>query len=107
MTLNELSQALNLIRSATGNPELPLQTIQAFLIIAQKQGSCTVQDLERGLGMSNASASRNASYLSVGIPKKHRGYRLVSLREGYPDRRYKTIELTAKGRELVKSIEGI
>ena len=107
MTLNELNRALDLIRSATGNPELPLQTIQAFLIIAQKQGQCTVQDLERGLGMSNASASRNASYLAVGIPKKHRGYRLVALKEGYPDRRYKTIELTNKGKELVSNIEGI
>jgi DNA-binding MarR family transcriptional regulator len=107
VTLNELNRALDLIRSATGNPELPLQTIQAFLIVAQKQGSCTVQDLERGLGMSNASASRNASYLSVGIPKRHQGYRLVTLKEGYPDRRYKTIELTAKGKELVSNIEGI
>jgi DNA-binding MarR family transcriptional regulator len=107
VTLNELNRALDLIRAATGNPELPLQTIQAFLIVAQKQGSCTVQDLERGLGMSNASASRNASYLSVGIPKRHQGYRLVTLKEGYPDRRYKTIELTAKGKELVSNIEGI
>jgi DNA-binding MarR family transcriptional regulator len=107
VTLQELNKALDLIKAATGNSELPLQTIQSFIIIAQKQGQCTVQDLERALGMSNASASRNASYLSVGIPKRHQGYRLVSLKEGYPDRRYKTIELTAKGKELVSNIEGI
>lgn len=81
------------------DPELQFQTFRCFLFVAHR-GSCTQKDVEEGLGVSNASASRNISYWTQQRFDRKPGKGFIMRVEDPNDRRYRVLTLTKQGRDF-------
>jgi DNA-binding MarR family transcriptional regulator len=103
ITLNILSSALQTFAEFTNEPDVQIQTVQTFLIIAD-QGNPGVNELARRIALTQPSASRNLRKLCV-APRGQEGYGLITMELDPLDNRRKIIRLTARGHELVRLIE--
>jgi hypothetical protein len=106
LTLNRMMNALRVLREATDNPELPVQTMQFFFYVAVRYpNEVPYGEVEKILGMSQASTSRNAAYLARGIPNRgHKGYGMVEVFEDPFYTKRKLIRLTAKGLTVAQQV---
>jgi len=103
MDVNELINALETFSTIDG--EVQLQTMLAFLYVARR-GTCTQKDVEIELGMTNATASRNISYWTERRFDRRPGIGFIERREDDHDRRYKVLQLTARGRSFFEKLTG-
>jgi DNA-binding MarR family transcriptional regulator len=91
------------------DPEMPSQTISAFLTIALNPGF-TVREVEHALGLSVSASSRNVAILSprsVVRGREQPGLGLVEYRLDPEDARRKEIHLTKDGRRKLEAILAI
>jgi len=105
LKLNRLMRVVEEFRKL--DPEMPAQTILAFLFIAERNAAevpVTVKDVGDYLGLSSASASRNVAALSKISRHRTSGHDLIMAYEN-PERRIeKFIKLTPKGKRVIDSI---
>lgn len=97
-----------LIREVEGfasiDPEMQLNTMLTFLYIARR-GVCIQQDIERELGLSNATASRNVSYWTAQKAYNKPGVGFVERMEDPKDRRQRLLRLTKEGKAFFDRIQ--
>ena len=92
------------------DPEMQAQTMLAFMFVAEKQESgtpTTVKEVGEYLEVTSASASRNIAALSKVSRHRRPGHDLIFTYENPEYRVEKLIELTDKGKLLVKRLEGL
>ena len=102
MDINSLSKALEYL-SVNVDSELQLQTLRAFLFVAQR-GGCTQKDVEIGMGVTNASASRNISYWTDRRYDRKPGLGFIDRVEDDYDRRLRNLKLTPDGKEFFEKL---
>lgn len=85
------------------DPEMPSQSAALFLYSAIYPG-CTMTDLQKNLGMSQASCSRNVSALSEWHRLEKPGLGLIVASPDPMERRRKIVQLTEKGEQLAVSL---
>jgi len=108
LKLTKLNRIVEELRKL--DSEMQLQTVLAFLIIANKndQGTTvTVKEVGELLGVTSASASRNVAALTKFSRHRKAGHDLVYTHENPEFRVEKFISLTEKGKALVTRIENI
>lgn len=103
ITLNILSAALQAFKEFTEEPDVQVQTIETFLLIASR-GNPRVNELARQIALTQPSASRNLRKLCE-APRGQAGYGLITMELDPWDNRRRIIKLTARGHELVRNIE--
>lgn len=103
IALNTLAAALQAFKEFTQEPDVQIQTVQTFLVIAA-QGNPGLNELARQIGLTQPSASRNLRKLCEG-PRAQEGYSLITITLDPLDHRRKLISLSARGHELVRRIE--
>ncbi len=86
------------------DPEMQITTMLVFLFIAQR-GVCTQKDVEIGLGLTNATASRNVSYWCDHKAFNVEGIGFVERTEDPRDRRYKLLRLTKAGMKFYDKVK--
>lgn len=86
------------------DPEMPTQTLEAFLHIAASSEDMNFRDLAELLGMSAPTATRNVAVLAERRGAGKKGLGLVDTYEDAIDRRIKRVTLTAKGRRFLESL---
>ena len=89
---------------------MQLSTIQVLMFIARNQdreGGISVQEVRDGLGMSNASASRNVNYWTDAAVKSmtNAGAGLVVSDFDLIDRRRRVLRLSPKGTAFLRQVE--
>ena len=92
------------------NPNMPVQQVQTFLYVCNHEdedGGCNIGDLATALDYSLASASRNIAAFSKVTRHKKEGPDLLEATEDFYNRAYKNITLTAQGRRLRQTLEGL
>ena len=102
MNIYELDYVLEAI-SRDVDPEVQLQTVRTFLFIAMR-GTCNQKDIESGLNLTNALASRNVSYWTDRRADRKNGFNFVTRVEDPYDRRYKILSLSDEGIEFLAKI---
>lgn len=95
-TINALNEVAE--RNDMGSP-----TILTLLTVAQAGGSIPQSQLKAATGMTGAGISRALTRLGAGSPKV-RGLGLLRTDDDYVDRRYRIVELTEAGKELISTI---
>lgn len=84
--------------------EMPAPVIACFLYIAS-HNPCNKAAMEKDLGLTSASGSRNSDWLS----KKHRigkkGLNLITKKEDPTNARRQVLALTQKGKDLAERIK--
>lgn len=85
------------------DPEIPAQGVALFLYSAIYPG-CTMTDLQKHLGMTQSSCSRNVSALSEWHRLEKPGLGLVAATPDPMERRRKIVRLTEKGEQLAASL---
>ncbi len=103
LALNTLSSALQAFKEFTEDPDVQIQTLQTFLIIATK-GNPGLTELARQIGLGTSAISRNLKKLCE-VPRGQEGYGLITMKLHPLDNRRKIVMLTARGHELVRHIE--
>ncbi len=92
------------------DPEMQLQTVLAFVLVAHKQSqgsTVTIKEVGEMLGVTSASASRNVAALATVNRSRQPGHELVVTYENPEYRVEKFIELTDKGKALVTRLENV
>ncbi len=114
---NRLKKAFSVIEEFRKlDPELQLNTAIVFLVVAASDGPVSMMDLSTSLGLEQSTLSRIVSDLTevdrfrnekTGTKgrKRRGGFGLVKRYEDPIDRRFKLVELTAKGRAVRASLE--
>jgi DNA-binding MarR family transcriptional regulator len=106
VALGNMFAAIHALTAASSNPELPAQTMSFYLMVAARHPTeVPYGELEAKLGLSQASISRNAAYLSRGHPSK--GTKGSGLIEVYEDPYYvkrKLCRLTPKGVTVAQQV---
>ena len=111
MKMSNMTNTTQTLLKVTGilaayNPEFPLQTLRALLLIAANPG-ITFRELADKMDMVSSAATRNALILgSIPYKGKKAGLKLVSVTDDAIDRRVKHIELTSKGHLLIEQLGG-
>ena len=83
--------------------EIPSQTISVFLVVANNE-NISMSDLAAVAGISQASCSRNVSYLGE-INRRHEpGFGLLRATPDPQERRRNLVTLTPKGRKFYEKI---
>ena len=82
---------------------MPARCIQAYLLVAQKEG-LTVGEYAKRAGLSSTSMSRNLLDMGERDRNYEEGAGLVEGKENVLNRREKLYSLTPKGRALLASI---
>lgn len=84
------------------DPEIQAQTVLTYLLVAAAPDKepPSMKELERRLGISSSSVSRNVAALSEMHRLGKPGHDLVEAYEDPMDRRNKLVRLTPKGRTL-------
>ena len=85
------------------DPEMPAQGVALFLYSAIYPG-CTMADLQKNLGMTQSSCSRNVSALSEWHRLEKPGLGLIVATPDPMERRRKIVQLTEKGQQLAVSL---
>lgn len=99
--LVQLFKAIEEVRGV--DPEMQAQGIALFLYSAIYPG-CTMTDLQKNLGMSQSSCSRNVSALSEWHRFEKPGLGLIVATPDPMERRRKIVRLTEKGEQLAVSL---
>ncbi|MGL5935042.1 MAG: hypothetical protein ACRCZI_05410 [Cetobacterium sp.] len=85
--------------------EMQTQTLDFLLRVAAHPEGVSQVDIAARVGLSSSALSRNCEILGEGITKKGKpGLGLINTEEGWPDRRRKTMKLTAKGQRFVEQL---
>lgn len=91
------------------DPEMQLQAVQTFILVAGNPG-ISMQELQARLKLASSSVSRNVASLGRYGRSKYSGHELVDAQEDPADRRSKLVFLTARGHrmfaDIVRDIEG-
>ncbi|SEL64543.1 DNA-binding transcriptional regulator, MarR family [Nitrosovibrio tenuis] len=103
ITLNIITTALESFKSFTKEPDVQIQTVETFLIVAT-QDSPGMTEMARQIGLTQPSVSRNLRKMCE-PPKGQGGYGLISVTADPRDRRKRVLKLTSRGHELVRHIE--
>jgi len=83
------------------NPEIGIQTLSVFFLIAKEEG-IGVMEIAEKLDISGASASRNVNLLSKDKKYGVKGFGLVVSDYDIHERRRKVVTLSPAGRALIK-----
>lgn len=104
-SISILTDALSSFREI--DPEMPMQTMITFLVIAgsgeKYPGGMPMTQLRLEVGISQAAISRNTALLSKGTGGRP-GHRLILTREDPKHRRRKLVRISQKGLALVEQI---
>lgn len=102
-TLHKTNRLLNEFRKLDG--EMPIQQAQTFIYCALREDDVVnIKDVADGLGISQASASRNVNaFMKINRYRKA-GHDLLQTHEDPMHRSRKIITLTAKGKLVKQSI---
>ena len=100
----KLAQAIEHFR--TLDKEIPAQVIATFLYVASHD-DCLKGDLEKALAFSTASGSRNTDWLSAYHRLNKPGLGLIIKYRDPNNRRRQVLQLSDKGRVLVKELKQI
>ena len=103
IALNTLAAALQAFKQFTNEPDVQIQTVQTFLVIAA-YGNPGLDELARQIGLTQPAASRNLKKMCEG-PRGQAGYSLITMTLDPLDNRRRIVKLTARGHELVRHIE--
>ena len=103
IALNTLSTTLDAFKQFTQEPDVQIQTLQTFLVIALG-GNPGLNELARRIGLTQPAASRNLRKLCE-APRGQEGYGLITMELDPLDNRRRIVKLTARGHELVRHIE--
>jgi YD repeat-containing protein len=105
MDIRELERALAAF-SVLSPTSFPLHHAQVFLYVA-RNGPCSYEDLEEALALSNSTVSRTVHALGDQHRKGYDGYGLLdAIRDPQEGRRY-SVRLAAKGKALLRQLEGL
>jgi DNA-binding MarR family transcriptional regulator len=109
ITLNLITAALEAFKAFTGEPDVQIQTLETFLIVAARDSSGTTgatsqTALAQQIGVTPPSVNRNLRKMCE-LPRGQEGYGLITLTVDPRDRRKRITKLTARGHELVRHIE--
>jgi DNA-binding MarR family transcriptional regulator len=109
LTLNILTAVLESFKSFTGEPDVQIQTLETFLIVAsqdpQRMTESTSQtELAHQIGVTQPSVNRNLRKMCE-PPRGQEGYGLITVTTDPKDRRKRILKLTARGHELVRHME--
>jgi len=103
-------EALRILREATGNAELQMQTMVTFVYIAQRHpNEVPSGEIEKLLGIAQTTVSRNLQYLGKGQRDAKGnvvlgGYKLIETAEDPFYRKRKLSKLTTKGEGVAAKI---
>lgn len=86
------------------NPAMSLQTVIAFLLVAEQEGR-TVGEISEKLRLTRSAASRNLALWFDEATYGEPGYGLIRIAEDPRDRRNKRLYLTSKGRLFKERLE--
>lgn len=108
MNLTEL-RTLRRALQAFNDKDKQMQIATALTLVEVAYAEMTkekmvVRDLEKKVGLSSASATRNAYYWEGGYKGQTGGYNFVEMRTDHEDRRSKTLHLTHEGRAFIERI---
>jgi DNA-binding MarR family transcriptional regulator len=84
----------------------PLHHVQLFLVVAE-QGPITYRDLEEALNLDNGTVSRVVAALGSEHWRGYPGFGLLETCRDPDEGRRFLVRLTAKGRALVRQLQGI
>lgn len=102
-----ITRARNLIAAfQTVRQTMPIQIAATFLLVAQFEGRSAREYMDI-TGLSEATMSRHLLDLGVRNRNKEPGYGLIEQSQNPEDMRKNVYKLTAKGRSLLRIIEGI
>ena len=107
LTLLKLSSCIEEFRKL--DSEIQAQTMLALIYVARMDNNGTpasIKEVGEYLGLTSASASRNIAVLSKWSRHNRPGHDLVEAVENPMNRSQKLIKLTAKGKRVIKSLEG-
>ncbi len=85
------------------DPQFPPQMAAVLIYVCGHEG-CSVKDIEKGLSMSQSSASRNAAALSAHHRSGKKGFGLIEERPDVGDARRKPLFLTPQGRRIGETL---
>lgn len=86
------------------NENMPIQHLEALLVIAQHP-DCDTREVQKRLGTTPASASRNVNALLSGMTRMGKpGYGLVEQKPNPLDGRSKTNRLSTKGQGFIQKL---
>lgn len=105
MDLRQLERALAAF-SVLSPTQFPIHHAQVFLVVAA-QGHCTYEQLEETLNLSNSTVSRTVHALGDKHRKGYDGHGLLETFKDPDEGRRFMVRLTAKGKALVRQLEGI
>lgn len=105
MDLDRLAAALAAF-SVLEPTALPLHHVQVFLVAAQSE-PCLYDEIERQLGLSNASVSRTVNALSDVHRTGREGLRLLKVEKDPEERRRFLVSLSTRGRALLRQIKSL
>ena len=103
--VERLANAINLFRAMDNT--IPSQVVSVFLEVAASSEGIEARRLPCRVGLSQASVSRALLYLADTDwkDKSKPGLRLIVRRNSARDARQRVVQLTPKGRRLVREIE--
>lgn len=88
-------------------PEMTIQTLKTFMVIAEKEGK-TLREIGELCGIADSSATRNVQVLEKGAPRiAFKGLDWVVTRQHPLDGRKKVVHLTAKGQRAIETFHDI
>ena len=104
----KLAQAIEAFRNSENQytNEIPVQVIATFLYVAAHD-DCNKIDMERALGLSSASGSRNTDWLSDQHRLGKPGLGMIVKYRDRTNRRRQILQLTAKGRQMTNTLKNI
>ncbi len=104
MEINALNRLLLVVEEFRKiDPQLPPQMAAVFIYVCGHDG-CSVSEIERGLGVSQSSASRSAAALGSTHRSGKAGFGLLEERADPVDARKKLLFLTHQGRRIGETL---
>lgn len=97
-----LARAIEFLRDELG--DVPLQALSVYLVVAER-GEIPHLHLQKIVGISQASISRNLMLLSRVDRRGNEGLDLVESYTDPQEHRRKLAKLTKKGEELIKELD--
>jgi DNA-binding MarR family transcriptional regulator len=112
VAIARMMAALKLLKDATEqrgpddpDPERNLHTLQTFLYVAYRHPSAVpYRELEKALGISQTTNSRNIGYWSKGAGKREKGWGMFKVDVDPDYAKRLLVTLTAKGEHLAARI---
>lgn len=109
-TAKELDAFIRSLRQIgdTLSGDISINQMLVFLTVAHNERfgvETTMVDLAKGIGLTQASASRNIQALSKWRKKDYPGYDLIEQFLDPVDRRRKPLRLTPTGKQTLKRVE--